>query len=202
MLATRNPYLYDEYLLKHEYVLPVFPPITRNPDIEKVIFNNPATIVIWKDKTKTVVKCQEGDTYSPELGLAMCISKKYLGNKGNFNEVFKKWIPEDVPVKSGLFAEIKIDGETLGKAVSNAMCNLGKSLVRDYGPETDIPEVGTRIKIINTKNGCTGAIGKIGIVTSDPHNCGLLGYKPGYNVDVLDGEIWRINPDAKIEIIK
>lgn len=64
--------------------------------IEKVIFNDPATIVIWKDKTKTVVKCQEGDIYSPELGLAMCIAKKYLGNKGNFNEVFKKWIPVTV----------------------------------------------------------------------------------------------------------
>ncbi len=29
----------------------------KTPDIEKVIFNDPATIVIWKDKTKTVVKC-------------------------------------------------------------------------------------------------------------------------------------------------
>ena len=66
---------------------------TGNPGIKEVIFNNPATIVIWSDGTKTVVKCQEGDTYSEELGLAMCISKKYLGNKGNFNKIFKKWIP-------------------------------------------------------------------------------------------------------------
>lgn len=81
---------------RYERVAPNFEPFlpSKTPDIEKVIFNDPATIVIWKDKTKTVVKCQEGDTYSPELGLAMCISKKYLGNKGNFNEVFKKWIPE------------------------------------------------------------------------------------------------------------
>lgn len=64
-------------------------------EIKKVIFNDPATIVIWSDDTKTVVKCQEGDTYSKELGLAMCISKKFLGNKGNFNEAFKKWIPDD-----------------------------------------------------------------------------------------------------------
>jgi hypothetical protein len=63
-------------------------------NIEKVIFNDPATIVIWDDGTKTVVKCQEGDKYNAELGLAMCISKKYFGNKGNFNEVFKKWVPE------------------------------------------------------------------------------------------------------------
>lgn len=63
--------------------------------IKKVIFNDPATIVIWSDNSKTVVKCQEGDTYDAEKGLALCIAKKYLGNKGNFNEVFKKWIPEE-----------------------------------------------------------------------------------------------------------
>lgn len=69
----------------------------RNPQqIKRVIFNDPATIVIWADDSKTVVKCQPGDTYSKETGLALCIAKKFLGNKGNFNEVFKKWIPEEV----------------------------------------------------------------------------------------------------------
>lgn len=63
-------------------------------EIKTVIFNDPATIVIWLDGSKTVVKCQPGDTYSKETGLALCIAKKYLGNKGNYNEVFKKWIPE------------------------------------------------------------------------------------------------------------
>ena len=69
---------------------------TRNyeNDIKDVIFNNPATIVLWKDGTKTVVKCQKGDTYNPELGLAMCIIKKFCGNKGNYNDVFNKWIPK------------------------------------------------------------------------------------------------------------
>lgn len=64
------------------------------PSIKDVIFNDPATIVIWSDGSKTVVKCQSGDTYSKETGLALCIAKKYLGNKGNFNEVFKKYIEE------------------------------------------------------------------------------------------------------------
>lgn len=63
------------------------------PAVKKVIFNNPATIVIWNDGTKTTVKCSERDEYSEEVGFAMCISKKALGNKGNFNEVFKKHIP-------------------------------------------------------------------------------------------------------------
>jgi hypothetical protein len=53
------------------------------------------TIVIWDDGTKTTVKCQEGDIFSKETGLALCIAKKSLGNMPNFNNVFKKWIPEE-----------------------------------------------------------------------------------------------------------
>ena len=64
------------------------------PDIERVIFNNPATIVYWDDGTKTVVKCQEGDTYSQETGLAMAIAKKVFGNNSSYNEVFKQWVEQ------------------------------------------------------------------------------------------------------------
>ena len=62
------------------------------PKIKKVIFNDPATIVLWLDGTKTVVKCQEGDEYSKEKGLALCFAKRALGNKSNFNNEFKRWI--------------------------------------------------------------------------------------------------------------
>lgn len=63
--------------------------------IKKVIFNDPATIVYWTDGTKTVVKCQEGDTYSKEVGLAMCMLKKCMGNESSFNNVFKKYCEDD-----------------------------------------------------------------------------------------------------------
>lgn len=66
-------------------------------EIERVIFSKPATIVIWKDGSKTVVKCQEGDTFSEETGLAMAICKKVFGNKGNYYNKFKKWLPEEEP---------------------------------------------------------------------------------------------------------
>lgn len=68
--------------------------------IEKVIFNDPCTIILWSDKTKTVVKCGEDEEYDPEKGMAMAISKKFLGNKGNYYETFKKWLPEEEkPIK-------------------------------------------------------------------------------------------------------
>lgn len=62
------------------------------PSIKKVIFNDPATIVYWWNNTKTVVKCQEGEPYDPEKGLALCFMKMMLGNKGNYNNVMKKLI--------------------------------------------------------------------------------------------------------------
>ena len=74
------------------------PNTTKLPEIKDVIFNEPATIVMWSDGTKTVVKCQEGENYDPEKGMAMAISKKALGNKGNYCEVFKKWLPEEEEV--------------------------------------------------------------------------------------------------------
>ena len=63
------------------------------PGIVKVIFNNPATIVIWEDGSKTVVKC-DCESFDPEKGLAMAIAKKALGNRGNYYETFKIWLPE------------------------------------------------------------------------------------------------------------
>lgn len=58
--------------------------------IKRVIFNEPATIVLWKDGTKTVVKCHEGDTFDKEKGLAMCFAKKALNNKYGYYNVFLK----------------------------------------------------------------------------------------------------------------
>lgn len=65
------------------------------PNIKNVYFNNPVTVVLWDDGTKTIVRCQDGDTYSRETGLALCMAKKAMGNKSNFNDIFKKWIPEE-----------------------------------------------------------------------------------------------------------
>ena len=82
----------------YEVRIPVVYPIPC--EISKVIFNPPATIVIWSDKTKTVVKCDEKESFDPEKGLAMAICKKVFNNQGNYYNIFKKWLPcpdEDIP---------------------------------------------------------------------------------------------------------
>lgn len=63
------------------------------PEIRKVIFNDPATIIIWADGTKTVVKCAEGDTYTKWAGFAFCVCKKIMGD--SFHKEFKQWCGGD-----------------------------------------------------------------------------------------------------------
>lgn len=60
------------------------------PRIDKVIFNDPATIVFWSDGTKTVVKAHD-EIFDREKGLAMAVSKKVFGNKGRYFNIFKKY---------------------------------------------------------------------------------------------------------------
>ena len=72
--------------------------IHSSTQIDHVIFNDPATIVFWKDGTKTIVKAY-GEKFDKEKGLAMAISRKALGNSGSYYKVFKKYCPEeDLPV--------------------------------------------------------------------------------------------------------
>lgn len=87
--------------------------------IKKVIFNVPATIILWEDGTKTVVKCSDHDIFDPEKGLAMAIAKKALGNKYNYYDIFEEWIPERPSTKIfeintgmiGKYTGISVEGE-------------------------------------------------------------------------------------------
>lgn len=63
--------------------------------IDKVILNDPATIVFWQDGTKTIVKCQNGDKFDPEKGIAMAFMKRQYGNKGYYMDEINKNIPKE-----------------------------------------------------------------------------------------------------------
>ena len=46
--------------------------------IDKIFYNEPHTVVKWKDGTTTVVGCAEGEEFSKELGLSVAIAEKYF----------------------------------------------------------------------------------------------------------------------------
>ena len=62
--------------------------------VEKVIYNDPATIVFWKDGTKTVVKASENDYYDEQTGFLMCLAKKVFGD--DFRKIMNRYVWEDL----------------------------------------------------------------------------------------------------------
>ena len=66
---------------------------------ERVIFSPPATVVYWKDGTKTVVRC-ENDVFSEEFGYAMACMRRMYGTRAAFKARFKNaWRPQLAPQK-------------------------------------------------------------------------------------------------------
>lgn len=59
--------------------------------VKKVIFNQDATIVYFNDGTKTVVKRQEDDVWSKEVGMMAAFSKKLFGNDNTFNKIINRY---------------------------------------------------------------------------------------------------------------
>ena len=112
-------------------------------NITKVIFNDPATIVFWRDGTKTVVKCNPDDVFDPEKGLAMACMKKLFGNNGFYNDIFRKWLPEE---ESGLLVPKEML-DVIGKIVIGATIHdkyknqLKEAMVREKAKFEGIPSV-------------------------------------------------------------
>lgn len=65
--------------------------------IKKVHYSGDKTIVMWEDGTKTIVTRGENEDFDPEKGLVMAIAKKVYGNKGNYYNRIKKWLPAPEP---------------------------------------------------------------------------------------------------------
>ena len=59
--------------------------------IDKVIYNPPATIILWNDGTKTMSKCDEEDTYNKATGFMLCVLKKKYGNK-TVRQMFNRYV--------------------------------------------------------------------------------------------------------------
>lgn len=68
-------------------------PTQTSLTVRRVIFNDPATVIYWSDDTRTVVKCQPGDKFDPELGFLLAVCKKVCGNNGRYNELLRKYVP-------------------------------------------------------------------------------------------------------------
>ena len=82
----------DERYIKLERIL--LNQIVRD-SVKKVIFNPPATIIIWSDDTKTISKCGPNDVWDPEKGFAIAMLKYYIG-KSNLGWFMRKYVEPEI----------------------------------------------------------------------------------------------------------
>lgn len=124
--------------------------------IKQVIFNDPATIVVWFDDVKTVVKCQEGDTFDKEKGLAMAICKRLYGNESNFNNMIKKWT-EPKTKKAERQAQAEANKTAKGKSKADKKKALDKARKNDKTMVVLTDAYRTKLRIKMAEKGWTYA---------------------------------------------
>ncbi len=134
--------------------------------IHSVIFNDPATIILWADGEKTVVKTQKGEKFDPEKGLAMAMVKYFLGNKGSYYDLFKECgavkeedknpstahaIPSPFRGRQGAGAT-EFSAEQLKRIdeVENAVFEMCKVLTEDENLEWDMNYIGEIADLAST----------------------------------------------------
>jgi len=66
------------------------PPTPSFPNVEKIIFNPPCTIVLWSDKTKTVVRCTKDNQFDEDAGFATAFIKRFYGSRRAYQKLIAK----------------------------------------------------------------------------------------------------------------
>lgn len=118
MLIPDGDWAYPERMCNNYFRMPlqvhidgrVYPndPTQFRPNFKKIIFNDPATIILWNDGSKTVVKCGPDDKYDPEKGYVMCLLKRFCGNDtAMFHKFLKYGMKNYIPKE-----EVKEDGKS------------------------------------------------------------------------------------------
>lgn len=124
-------------LAKHRKALSAF-----IDSIQNVYYRDPYTIVLWKNGEKTMVKRTDTDSkpYDPEFGLMACIAKYLMGNRPDYYDLFRKWLPEDAkpaprPTKAELKAAANAEKEAQEAAKQAKMEELYAEWKKNYKPD-------------------------------------------------------------------
>ncbi len=64
--------------------------IVRALAIDHIFYDDIATVVFWKDGTKTIVKCPEGTPYDEYTAFCVAVAKKFYGTNSAVKRVIKK----------------------------------------------------------------------------------------------------------------
>lgn len=90
----------------------------KAPKAKQVILNDPATVVIWEDGTKTVTKAQDGDEYDDKVGLLLCGVIKASNNRVravDFEDAIRAVAKLDERQMRALSAALEVTADNFGE---------------------------------------------------------------------------------------
>lgn len=69
-------------------------PDVYHPIPDKIIFNDPVTVVFWTDKTKTIVRKSDNDPYDKYMAFCAALAKKVYENNTKIHKIIESGIDQ------------------------------------------------------------------------------------------------------------
>lgn len=107
--------------------------------IRRIIFNDPATIVFWKDGEKTIVKRTDDDIFNPEKGICLALCKRLifaLGIEKNYYKILKQIALGDISDLDMIVRNVYFNGDLsimIFQDGTKTFCKRSEN--DDYDPE-------------------------------------------------------------------
>ena len=123
----------------------------------QIIFNPPATIVFWKDGTKTVVKCAEGEKFDPYTGFCYAFTEHFLGSISRIKKLCKKSSTGLPEASESIVEEEKCDGP-MSSFEKKSVAYMRRAICDKFSEGWNIDQIAKRFKM-SDKDICE-ALGK------------------------------------------
>ena len=86
--------------------------------VDHIIYNDPATIVFWKDGTKTVVKRAKGEKFNKYYAFCAALAKKAFGNNSQVNKIVASGVDQTAKKKTAAKKKAKFVRDEKGRYIS------------------------------------------------------------------------------------
>ena len=123
----------------------------------QIIFNPPATIVFWKDGTKTVVKCAEGEKFDPYTGFCYAFTEHFLGSISHIKKLCQKSSTGLPEASESIVEEEKCDGP-MSSFEKKSVAYMRRAICDKFSEGWNIDQIAKRFKM-SDKDICE-ALGK------------------------------------------
>ena len=180
------------------YLIPLIkPPFTKQSlkDGFKVVYRGGVQGLVLT-KTQTLHSVKNGVVQTQLSGY----TDTFVHMSGDiYYDIMKVWDTEDNLVWERPKSPEQIEIERLELEIKNMTEKL--AVLKNRATRDNKYEVGVKLKVINGGYSACSANGRVGIVTLDKSNSGLLSMDKGFNLKMENsGEVFRVSFDGEYEV--